>query len=44
MSHRLGGSHAQRGLLGLTLRDAQRRAGERSRTVFGVPLPQLRAA
>jgi tetratricopeptide (TPR) repeat protein len=44
MSHRLGGSHAQRGLLGLTLRDAQRRAGERSRTLFGVALPQLRAA
>jgi tetratricopeptide (TPR) repeat protein len=44
MSHRLGGSHAQRGLLGLTLRDAQKRAGERSRAVFGLALPQLRAA
>ncbi|HEX5093150.1 MAG TPA: tetratricopeptide repeat protein [Burkholderiales bacterium] len=45
MSHRLGGSHAQRGLLGLTLRDAQKRADERSRRILlGVALPQLRAA
>jgi tetratricopeptide (TPR) repeat protein len=44
MSHRLGGSHAQRGLLGLTLREAQKKAGARSRTLFGFALPELRAA
>ncbi len=44
MSHRLGGSHAQRGLLGLTLRESQRKAGARSRTLFGLALPELRAA
>jgi len=44
MSHRLGGSHAQRGILGMTLRDAQKRAGVRSRPRFGFAIPQLRAA
>lgn len=44
MSHRLGGSHAQRGLLGLTLREAQRKVGARSRTLFGFAQPQLRTA
>jgi len=44
MSHTLGGSHAQRGILGLTLREAQRRSGARSRLRFGFALPQLRAA
>jgi len=44
MSHRLGGSHAQRGILGMTLRDAQKRAGVRSRLSFGFAIPQLRAA
>jgi len=44
MSHTLGGSHAQPGLLGLTLREAQKRAGTRSRVLFGFPVPQLRAA
>lgn len=31
VSHRLGGSHAQRGLLGLTLRAAERKIGVRAR-------------
>jgi len=44
MSHTLGGSHAQRGILGMTLRAAQQRAGTRGRVLFGFPLPQLRAA
>ena len=31
VSHRLGGSHAQRGLIGLTLRQAQQKIGVRAR-------------
>ena len=40
VSHRLGGSHAQRGLIGLTLRAARRHAGVRSGFF---PVPAARA-
>lgn len=42
VSHRLGGSHAQRGLLGLTLRSAERKIGVRAR-FFPIPFPAARA-
>jgi len=40
VSHRLGGSHAQRGLIGLTLRAAENRVRPAS---FRIPLPAARA-
>jgi hypothetical protein len=44
VSHQLGGSHAQRGILGITLREAKKKVGARERAPLALGLPQLQAA
>jgi tetratricopeptide (TPR) repeat protein len=44
VSHQLGGSHAQRGIHGITLREARKKVGARERAPLALGLPQLQAA